>query len=38
MMIQKLIQMQEKLMAGIEPAKVNIHVQLGETEITLDDF
>lgn len=28
----------KKLMAGIEPAKVNIHVQLGETEITLDDF
>lgn len=28
----------EKIMAGIEPAKVDLHVELGETEITLDDF
>ncbi|ASW43132.1 flagellar motor switch protein FliM [Clostridium isatidis] len=28
----------EKIMAGIEPAKVNLHVELGETEITLNDF
>lgn len=28
----------EKLKKGLEPVKVNMHVELGKTEITVDDF
>ena len=28
----------EKLKKGLDPVKVNMHVELGKTEITVDDF
>ncbi len=31
-------EVREKLKKGIEPVEVNMHVELGKTEITIDDF
>lgn len=31
-------EVKEKLKKGIEPVEVNMHVELGKTEITIDDF